>query len=160
MTNDIDQRAIVELIDREFSIALQSLKTFAQSVPEGLLYKRPPLITVGELILRSAAALEQTFGGLTANLWDDPFEWTLPETLSSTARIEEYLEEVDDARVRAFSYFGDDTSLLRYVSAPSGEQRQLLSMLLDALVRSTRYHGQAIATFKILSDVRPQGVII
>ena len=29
----------------------------------------------------SAGTIEQTFGGITANLWDDPFEWTLPETL-------------------------------------------------------------------------------
>ncbi|HEX2269316.1 MAG TPA: hypothetical protein VHH35_07275, partial [Pyrinomonadaceae bacterium] len=54
-------------------------------------------------ILRSAAVIEQTFGGLTANLWDDPFEWTLPETLSTPELVIEHLSEVDALRQRFFS---------------------------------------------------------
>ena len=49
-------------------------------------------------LLRSAAAVEQTFGGITTRLWDDPFEWTLPEKLSSTDLLIGYLNEVEQTR--------------------------------------------------------------
>ena len=70
--------------------------------------------------------MEQTCGGLTANLWDDPFEWTLPETLSNADRIIEYLSEVDLARQRAFKSIRDDSALTKYISVPSGEPSSLL----------------------------------
>ena len=101
-----------------------------------------------EQILRSAAVIEQTFGGLTANLWDDPFEWTLPETLSTPQLIIEYLSEVDASRQRAFSSIGDDEELRKYVSVPSGEPKTLIELLLDTLVRASDYRGRAIAAIK------------
>ena len=42
---------------------------------------------LGEHIVRSAGAVEQTFDGITANLWDDPFEWTLPENLATPREV-------------------------------------------------------------------------
>jgi hypothetical protein len=103
------------------------------------------VVSIGENILRSAAAVEQTCGGLTANLWDDPFEWTLPETLSSADRIVEYLSEVDLARQRAFNSILDDSALTKYVSVPSGEPRLLVSLLLETLVSASDYRGRAAA---------------
>ena len=76
-----EKREIVKELDLAFARLIDRLKVLVKSVSPDLLYKRPPAITFGENILRSAAILEQTFGGLTTNLWDDPFEWTLPETL-------------------------------------------------------------------------------
>src|SRR6185436_11799101 len=65
----------------------------------GVVKSQPTVIpSMGEQLLRSAAAVERTFGGITANLWDDPFEWTLPEHLSTKERIDEYLGEVEDTR--------------------------------------------------------------
>src|SRR4029453_18276189 len=78
------------------------------------------LPSIGESILRSAAVVEQAFGGLTSNLWDDPFEWTLPETLTTRERILEYLCEVDATRKRAFSSFASHAELTRHIAAPSG----------------------------------------
>ena len=101
-------REIVQRIDEKFAGLLNSLKDLASSVPASLLYRNPPAVSIGENILKSAGALEQTFGGLTVNLWDDPFEWTLPEALSNAERISEYLDEVDKARQRAFASFGND----------------------------------------------------
>ncbi|HEX8354539.1 MAG TPA: hypothetical protein VF611_16660, partial [Pyrinomonadaceae bacterium] len=46
-----------------------------------------PVYSCGEHLLRSAAAVEQTFGGITVNLWDDPFEWTLPESMPTPADV-------------------------------------------------------------------------
>lgn len=96
-----------------------------------------------EQILRSARIVEQVSGGITANLWDDPFEWSLPETLSTKEKLISYLDDVRDARQRAFRLMNADTDLLKTVMAPSGPM-QLMSLLLDALVRAT--HQQLLAT--------------
>jgi hypothetical protein len=129
---------ILRHINQEFASLIESLKDLVKSVP----------VERAENILRSAAVIEQTCGGLTANLWDDPFEWTLPETLSSRERIIEYLSEVDQARQRAFSAIGDDAALLKYISDASGEPRVLIGLLLETLVKASDYHGRA-ATARI-----------
>ena len=121
-------REIVQHIDKEFASLIKSLKDLAPSVPP-------------ENLLRSAAAVEQMCGGLTSNLWDDPFEWTLPETLSNADRIVEYLSEVDLARERAFNSI-DDRALTKYILVPSGESRMLISVLLETLVRASEYRGR------------------
>lgn len=126
------EREIVQQIEQAFASLIASLKDLAGSVQP-------------DLLIRSAAAVEQMCGGLTANLWDDPFEWTLPETLSNTDRIIEYLSEVDLARQRAFSSIRDDSALTRYISAPTGEHL-LVSLLLETLVKASDYRGRAMAT--------------
>jgi len=123
-------RQIVQHLEQEFSVLIESLKDLVGSVPP-------------EYIVRSAAVVEQTCGGLTSNLWDDPFEWTLPETLSNPDRIVEYLSEVDLARQRAFSSIQDDSALTKYISDPSGE-RLLISVLLETLVRASEHKGRGI----------------
>jgi hypothetical protein len=153
-------RAVVEHLDREFTRLIDNLKQLAGSTPADLLYRRPPSVTVGENLLRSAALLEQTFGGLTANLWDDPFEWTLPETLSNNERIAEYLSEVDAARRRAFKVIASDEELTKYISVPSGEPQQLFVVLLETLMKAADYHVRAVATRKMFSgDDAQQGII-
>lgn len=126
----MDNRDIVNHLDREFAELINSLKELVRSVPS-------------DNLLRSAAVIEQTFGGLTANLWDDPFEWTLPETLSSAELIIEYLSEVDQARQRAFNSILDDSALNKYISVPSGEPRLLVSLLLETLVTAADFRGRA-----------------
>ena len=129
MTKDTD-REILQHIDKEFASLIKSLKDLAGS---GSSY---------QYILRSAAAIEQMCGGLTANLWDDPFEWTLPETLSNADRVVEYLSEVDLARERALNSI-DDAALTKYISVPSGEEQQLISVLLETLVRASEFRARA-----------------
>jgi hypothetical protein len=98
------------------------------------------LAPAAEQILRSARIVEQVSGGITANLWDDPFEWTLPETLRTKDKLIGYVDEVHEARERAFRLFKDDADLLKTIMAATG-LTQLLTLLLDALVRA-RYHQQ------------------
>ena len=141
MTKDTE-RQIVQHLEQEFSELIKSLKDLARSVPTELLYRHPPVVSVGENILRSAAVVEQTCGGLTSNLWDDPFEWTLPETLSNPDRIVEYLSEVDAARQRAFSSIQDDSALTKYISDPNGE-RLLISLLIETLIKAAEFRGRA-----------------
>ncbi len=121
-------REIVQQIDKEFASLIKSLKDLARSVPP-------------ENLVRSAAAIEQMCGGLTSNLWDDPFEWTLPETLSNADRVIEYLSEVDLARERTFNSI-DDRALTKYILVPSGDSQMLISVLLETLVRASEYRGR------------------
>jgi len=136
-------RQIVQHLEQQFAELIKSLKDLVRSVPTEILYQHPPAVSVGENILRSAAVIEQTCGGLTSNLWDDPFEWTLPETLSNPDLVVEYLSEVDAARQRAFDSIQDDGALTKYISDPSGE-RLLISLLLETIVKASEHKGRAL----------------
>lgn len=113
-----------------------------------------PVYSCGEHLLRSAASVEQTFGGLTANLWDDPFEWTLPETLSTPALVAEYLEEVEATRRRGLALVAADDDLLKEIAMPSGEMRALFALLNETLVRAAHHQGRAYAAFRLFSNER------
>ena len=86
---------IVRSLDAEFAGLHERSLTLLRAVPAGRLYWQPPFEgaprlparSCGEHILRSAAAVEQTFGGITVSLWDDPFEWTLPESLPTPESV-------------------------------------------------------------------------
>ena len=160
METSIVSRANVLLLDREFSSLLKSLRSLTTGLTVESLYKNVGSLSVGLSILKSAGTLEQAFGGLTTNLWDDPFEWTLPETLSTPELVVEYLAEVDRSRERAFSSFVDDSALQRVIALPSGDSCTLLDFLLTTLRRASEYNGQARATLKILSGVSDSGFII
>jgi len=136
---------VVNALDRAFADLIVSLQEIVRLVDPALLYRPTAGGSVGEQVLRSAAAIEQTFGGLTANLWDDPFEWTLPETLSTPELIIEYLSEVDASRQRVFNSIDDDAALSKYVSVPSGESKPLIDPLIETLVRASDYRGRAIS---------------
>jgi hypothetical protein len=158
----------VENLDREFArlyfnacavIERTSLEIL-YSVPEEPASPSNRLPSIGESLLRSAAAVEQAFGGITANLWDDPFEWTLPEYLSTPKKITEHLAEVEQMRKRAFISFSDDSCLGKNIALPSGETRPLIELLQRTLVDAAAYQAQALSAFKSLSGTTPPGFII
>jgi hypothetical protein len=145
----------IECLDRQFAqLHTGSHKLIEALLPE-LLYRAPgksnslPLHSCGEQVLRSAAIVEQTFGGITTNLWDDPFEWTLPESLPTPDKVAGYLDEVEATRKRGFELFQSDADLVKEIMAPSG-YTQLLPLLLDTLARAAHHQGRAWATFEIL----------
>lgn len=111
------------------------------------------MFSCGEYILRSAAAVEQTFGGITTKLWDDPFEWTLPEKLSSIAAMVEYLNDVEETRQRGFAFFTSDTDLLKQMPAPE-KVKPIAQILLETVSRSRHFQGRAFAVFQMISDTK------
>jgi len=154
-------REIIDAFDEQFARLHCRSCALAETTPIEILYRQcepgagaVSLHSTGENLLRSAAAVEQIFGGITANLWDDPFEWTLPENLSTRERLIEYLEEVEATRKRAFDRFSDDSDLLKHVVIPGGETRMLINLLLETLIRAVEFQGRAVATLGLVSDVR------
>lgn len=161
---------IVAGLDREFArLHVNACAVIEQTSPDTL-YAVPTqtespstsrrLPSIGESVLRGAAAIEQTFGGITANLWDNPFEWTLPEFLSTPAKVIDHLAEVEATRGRAFSSFIDDDCLLKHVAVPSGDTRPLIDLLSETVVRAATYQAEALVALKILSGISPPGFII
>ena len=149
-------------LHRQFSQLHQESRELIHAIPPELLYYRPPngvdslpANSCGEQILRSAAAVEQTFGGITTNLWDDPFEWTLPETLSTPERVSDYLNEVEATRKRGFELFQSDDDLLKEIMAPAGATK-LRPLLLDTLERARHYLRCAKATFDMVRAEEPK----
>ena len=85
---------LIVWFDREFARLERAWRELIQATSDNLLYQRDGQrdLSVGEQVLQSARTVEQTFGGITANLWDDPFEWTLPETLTTSRKLLDYLD--------------------------------------------------------------------
>ena len=98
----------------------------------------------GESLLRSASAVEQLAGGITVRLWDDPFDWTLPEQLSTKEKIREHFDVVEASRLRAFAHLKDDSDLERLIPAPE-ELRPLGEVIRDALALSSGHLERAAA---------------
>ena len=154
---------IVRGLDEQFARLHGRSLALVRAVPAERLYWQPPRETAartfpvyscGENLLRSAAAVEQTFGGITVNLWDDPFEWTLPESLPTPETVARYLEEAETTRLRAFEFLRSDEDLSREIAAPAGEMRTLFALAVETLARAAHHQGRAYATLRLFSDAR------
>jgi hypothetical protein len=134
----------ISWFDQEFKRLESGWRELVEKLDDETLYlsTEQRLQPSAEQIVRSARIVEQVFGGITANLWDDPFEWTLPETLTTKDKLRAYLNEVSDARERGFQLFRDDSDLLKSIMPPAG-QTQLVALLLDSLVRAWHYQLSA-----------------
>lgn len=150
---------ILRSLDEQFGRLHARSHAFLKIVPAETLYRQPRadtqnnsnLYSCGEYILRSAATVEQTFGGVNSNLWDDPFEWTLPEALPTHTHIASYLDETEETRRRSFSLFRSDDDLLKTIAIPSGELTTLFDLLTDALVKASHFQGRAFALYQLFS---------
>ncbi len=161
-------RSIVQCFDERFARLHEDSCELIALISVERLYARPRharedafprraadehgLPSCGENILRASAVVEQTFGGITANLWDDPFEWTLPEELSTPQRVIEYLNEVETTRRSGFAIIKNDEALTKDVALPSGDVKTLGALLTETLVRAAHHQGQAFAIFKLFSE--------
>ncbi len=154
---------IVRGLDEQFAALHGRSLALALTLTAERLYWQParepgartfPVYSCGEHLLRSAAAVEQTFGGITVNLWDDPFEWTLPEALPTPESVLGYLEEAEATRLRAFSFFRSDADLSKEIATPSGQLRTLFALAAETLARASHHQGRAYATFRLFSDAR------
>src|SRR6476661_7910557 len=116
---------LIESFDRRFAELDHRSRALIRMTPQDRLYWKPrelprsmTMFSCGEYVLRSAGMVEKTFGGITTRLWDDPFEWTLPEELASKGSVLEYLNEVEETRSAGFAFIALDDQLLRSIPSP------------------------------------------
>ena len=151
-------KSLINSFDEQFSRLEDRSRLLVRMIPNEKLFWKPreiprtfAMFSCGEYILRSAAAVEQTFGGITTRLWDDPFEWTLPEKLSTPEMILEYLGETEETRRKGFAFFQTDEDLHRELPAPE-KLRSISTILLETLARAEHFQGRAFAVFQMFSD--------
>lgn len=149
---------VLTSFDRQFVHLDRRSRDLLERLTEEQLFQRPDNspssltpFSCGEYILRSAGAVEQTFDGLTTRLWDDPFEWTLPERLSTRAAVLQYLDEVEITRTRGFAFFTSDIDLSREIPAPE-QLRSLAHILIDTLSRASHLQGRAFAIYQTITN--------
>lgn len=149
---------LIAAFEERFAALHRRSSEFAVIIPPDKIYFRQrevtdalPVYSCGEYLLRSAGAVEQTSNGIATKLWDDPFEWTLPETLSTNEKIIEYLNEVEESRTRTFGLLSSDQDLHRQLPAPE-KLKTIFALLLETLARAENYQGRAFAVFRSFSD--------
>lgn len=150
---------LLSAFDQRFAEIDRSSLELLSLLTEETLFKRPretrqqmAPFSCGEYILRSAAMVEKTFGGITTRLWDDPFEWTLPEKLSTKELVTNYLNEVQATRKNAFAFFSSDDDLMRQIPAPE-KLRPIFEILLDTVARAEHFQGRAYALYQVISQI-------
>ncbi len=146
----------IEVFDRRFLQIYKNSRTIIGKTPDEILYQqlnKPesdfPFNSVGGNILRSAGAVEQAFGGITVRLWDDPFEWTLPEELKTSAKVSDYLSETEATRQRGFLLFQTDDDLKKEIPAPE-KMKTLFEILLETVCKAEHFQGRAVAVYQSL----------
>lgn len=148
-------KSLINSFDKQFLRLHERSVQFVKMIPDERLYWKPreaaSRVSCGEFILRSAGTIEQTFGGLTRKLWDDPIEWTLPEALPTSVAVLEYLDEVEETRREGFEFFQTDEDLSRELPAPV-ELKPISVLLLEILSRAENFQGRAFAVFQMFSD--------
>lgn len=150
--------AMLESFDRRFALTHERSLSLLANLSDADLFRKPRelersmiMFSCGEYILRSAAAIEQTCGGITTRLWDDPFEWTLPEELSTSQKVSDYLCDVEASRISAFRFLKSDDDLRMQIPAPK-ELTSIFELLLDTVARAEHYQGRAFAVFQMISN--------
>jgi hypothetical protein len=140
-------RERIEKIDLQFADLNRARLKLAREAGDQRIYETADVerlwpVSVGLNLIRSAAVVEQTINGITVRLWDDPFEWTLPERLPSVADLIAYFEEVEMARVKGFQFLKDDADLEHSIPAPV-ELKTLDHVLSGTLTASQTYLSEA-----------------
>ena len=105
-------------------------------------------------VVRSAAVVEQCFGGITSNLWDDPFEWTLDEHFVDKASVIKYLKEVYETMGRGFDSIRSDRELAKIIATPGG-QKPILSVVLQSLLKANELAALAEYEYELHQPGRP-----
>lgn len=152
---------ILAAYDEQFALIDSRSHGLVSLLDERQLYEKPAGVagsmepwSCGELVARSAGSIEKTFGGLSTRLWDDPYEWTLPEKLSTVASLQAYLEEVDLTRKKAMLLLSSDRELARMTPAPE-RLRSLAEILTETITLASHYQGRAFAVFRLVTGQRP-----
>lgn len=151
-------RSRIDKLDQSFTELHRRRCELARTAGDGVIYsglndsdRTLAPKTIGTYLIRSAAVVEQMINGITVRLWDDPFEWTLPERLPTVDDLVAYFDEVETARIRGFLFLRTDAELRRSIPAPI-ELNTLEQILTGTLTASKTFLSEAMST---LSDGTP-----
>lgn len=151
---------LTSIFERRFSVLHQRSIALLDRVSDEHLFRLPlagpgvETYSCGELLIRSAAAVEQAAGGISRRLWDDPFEWTLPEALADRAKVREYLEEARAAIAQAFGFLASDEDLFKLIPAPV-QLKPIAEVLAETLDRAAHLQGRAYGVAQQFVTIRP-----
>jgi hypothetical protein len=147
---------LIDTIREHFRDLDKRQRSVLARVPDDMLFWTPSstsdtmlTLSVGGGVLRSAAMVEQVFLGLTRRLWDDPFEWTLPEKLSTKKAIVEYLDEVAATRSQGLAFITSDADLSRQLPAPEA-LKPILQVMIESIAKAENYLGRSEAICKMI----------
>lgn len=153
-------RTLIEELEAEFAAVEARLRAVLDRTPEARLFEKPlpnektlVELSVGGCVIRAAAMIEQAFLGITRRLWDDPFEWTLPEELATHQAIFRYIDEVSETRAKGMSFLASDADLSRRLPAPE-TIRSIFAVLIGALLRAEHFIGKAEAILKAVCPAK------
>lgn len=140
-------------VDLIFSNAAEIIRR----CPETELFVKPRKLknslapfSIGEFTIRAIGKIEQACGGITTRLWDDPFEWTLPESFTDISAIHLYFVDVAATVERCFEFIGSDGSLAAVIPAPV-RFRSIELILIDAICDANLLLGKAEALWQLYS---------
>lgn len=158
--SSISMRSFLDSFNSRFAAIDRRSRFILEMIDEGDLYRRPREIaqtmspfSCGEYLLRSAAAVEQTYGGISTRLWDDPFEWTLPEKLATRESVIAYLDEVEATRKRGAFFLSSDDELAKNIPSPE-KLRSIFDLLLETVAKAEHHQERAISIFQFFSDTK------
>lgn len=142
-----------EIRSRFVSIDRQA-RSLIERCPTELLFEKPRALnnslapfSVGEFAIRAVGKTEQAFGGITTRLWDDPFEWTLPESFRERSAIILYFDEVCTTVLNGFEFISNDEALVAVIPAPV-KFKTIDAVLNDAAIEANRLLGKAEALWQ------------
>ena len=149
-------RTLIESLDLRFTDIDGRQRKLLAEITDDKLFWTPIssvdsmiLLSVGGAVLRSAAMVEQVFLGITRRLWDDPFEWTLPEKLSNISAITEYLDEVASTRSSGLAFLTSDADLSRQLPAPE-KLMPIFEALVESIAKAENYLGRGEAIRRLI----------
>jgi len=145
---------------REFTRVEDSIVAVLPLIPEDKLYWKPfqsknhlRIYSCGELISHSMGTIEAACNGILNNFWDDPFEWTLRESLPNHQYLSEYAGEVIAVTKETFALLKTE-DLEKKIYLPNGEPTNIGKLLLKTLLHAVHHRGQLYAYVHLLTDAK------
>src|SRR6266700_1024548 len=150
----------IEIFAEEFAQVEDSVVKVLPLIPEDKLYWKPfqstnhvRIYSCGDLISHYMGTIEAACNGILNNFWDDPFEWTLRESLPNHQYLGAYIAEVIAVTKETFVLLKSD-DLEKKIYLPNGEPTTIGKLLLKTLLHAVHHRGQLYAYVHLLSDAK------
>jgi hypothetical protein len=145
---------ILRSLTNEYKRLLTDSYNCLGNLPEAALYWRPPMPchdfnnrSSGESFIALAGGIEYVVNGILSNYWDYPAEWTMRETLSTRAQLQQYLSYVISLTSKLEAAL-TDADLPKVIYLPTPRQTTIGALLVERLALAAQQYGQALTTWR------------